>query len=63
VTHIKQGEMGMKKGRFLFMIDVPRQRVEEIEGIIRKHHPDAAAPNRKSRLFHDLPHARLNGPS
>jgi hypothetical protein len=38
---IKQFEEALEKGEFLFMIDVPWQRVEEIEGLIRKHHPDA----------------------
>lgn len=54
----------MRKGQFLFMIDVPWQRVEKSRASSGSTIPmrNAEAPNRKSRLFHDLPHARLNGP-
>lgn len=38
---IKQFEEALEKGEFLFMSDVPRQRVEEIEGLIKRHHSDA----------------------
>lgn len=38
---IQQFEEAIEKGKFLFMIDVPRDRVEEIEALIKKHHPDA----------------------
>jgi hypothetical protein len=38
---IKQFEEAIEKGEFLFMIDVPKGRVEEIEALIKKHHPDA----------------------
>jgi len=38
---IQQFEEAMEKGEFLFMIDVPRDRVEEIEALIKQHHPDA----------------------
>jgi len=38
---IKQFEEAIEKGEFLFMIDVPTDRVEEIDGLIKKHHPDA----------------------
>lgn len=38
---IKQFEEAIEKGEFLFMIDVPGDRIEEIEGLIKKQHPDA----------------------
>lgn len=38
---LKQFEDALEKGEFLFMIDVPKGRVEEIEALIKKHHPDA----------------------
>lgn len=37
---IQQFESAMEKGEFLMMIDVPKDRVEEIEAVIRKHHPE-----------------------
>jgi outer membrane protein TolC len=38
---IQQFEEALEKGEFLMMVDVPRDRVEEIEALVRKHHPDA----------------------
>lgn len=38
---IKQFEEAIEKGAFLFMTDVPTNRVEAIEALIKKHHPDA----------------------
>lgn len=38
---IQQFQDALENGAFLFMIDVPRSRVEEIEGLVKKHHPDA----------------------
>jgi hypothetical protein len=31
----------VEKGEFLMIVDVPRQRVEEIEQLVRSHHPQA----------------------
>jgi hypothetical protein len=38
---IQQFEEALEKGEFLMMVDVPRERVEEIETLVKKHHPDA----------------------
>jgi hypothetical protein len=38
---IQQFEEAIERGEFLFMIDVPKKRVEEIEALIKAHHPDA----------------------
>jgi hypothetical protein len=38
---IQQFEEAIERGEFLFMIDVPKNRVEEIEALIKLHHPDA----------------------
>jgi hypothetical protein len=38
---IQQFEEAIEKGEFLFMVDVPKERVEEIETLIKAHHPDA----------------------
>ncbi len=38
---LKDFEKAIEAGEILMMVDVRRDRVEEIEGLIRKHHPDA----------------------
>jgi hypothetical protein len=38
---IQQYQEALEKGEFLMMVDVPRQRVEEIEQIVKSHHPEA----------------------
>ncbi len=38
---IQQFEEAIEKGEFLFMVDVPKDQVEEIETLITAHHPDA----------------------
>jgi hypothetical protein len=38
---IQQFEGAVERGELLVMVDVPKDRVEEIEEIIRKHHPEA----------------------
>lgn len=38
---IKQFEEAMEKGEFLIMVDVPKNRVEEIKQVVKKHHPEA----------------------
>ena len=38
---IQQFEKAIEKGEFLMMVDVPRLRVEEIELLVKKHHPEA----------------------
>jgi len=40
-SQIKAYEEAIEKGELLVMIDVPRDRVEEIEELIKKHHPEA----------------------
>jgi len=36
----QQFEEAIEKGEFLFMIDVPKDQVEKIEALIKKHHPE-----------------------
>jgi hypothetical protein len=38
---IAQFEEALEKGEFLFMVDVPRARVDEIKALVKSHHPDA----------------------
>jgi hypothetical protein len=47
---IQQFEEAIEKGEFLFMIDVPKDRVEEIEALIKKHHPDAECGGTEPRI-------------
>ena len=37
---IQQFEEAVSKGEFLFITDVPKHRVEEIETLIKSHHPE-----------------------
>lgn len=38
---IKDFEAAIEQGEFLMMVDVPKERVEEIEELVKKHHPEA----------------------
>jgi hypothetical protein len=38
---IQQFAKAIEKGELLMMVDVPRLRVEEIEQLVQKHHPEA----------------------
>lgn len=38
---VKQFEESLEKGEFLFLIDVPKDRIEEVKTLIKKHHPEA----------------------
>jgi hypothetical protein len=40
-TRLRQFEEAIEGGQFLMMIDVPKDRVEEITEMIKKHHPEA----------------------
>ena len=40
-TQIKQFEENLKKGEILFLVDVPKDRVDQIEAMVKRHHPDA----------------------
>jgi len=40
-TRLKQFEDAVNKGEILMMVDVPKARVDEIEEMVKKHHPDA----------------------
>jgi hypothetical protein len=38
---IKDYEAAIEQGELLVMVDVPKDRVEEIEALVKKHHPEA----------------------
>lgn len=40
-TRLKQFEAAVKAGEILVLIDVKRDRVDEIEELVKKHHPEA----------------------
>jgi hypothetical protein len=40
-THIKQFENSIQEGHILVLVDVPKDRVEDIQKSVKKHHSDA----------------------
>jgi hypothetical protein len=40
-SQIKQFEDDIEKGEILFLVDVPKDRVKQIETMVKTHHPDA----------------------
>ena len=38
---LEQFQDAIEYGAFLFMVDVPRERVDEIEALVKRHHPGA----------------------
>lgn len=40
-SRLKSFEAAIERGELLMMIDVPRDRVEEIEAVVMRHHPEA----------------------
>lgn len=40
-THIRQFESAIQAGELLVLVDVPKSRVEEIQKLVKKHHPEA----------------------
>jgi len=40
-THIKQFESAIQEGQILVLVDVPKDRVDDIQNSVKKHHSDA----------------------
>jgi outer membrane receptor protein involved in Fe transport len=40
-SQIKRFEEAIERGELLMMVDVPKERVDEIEEVIKRHHPEA----------------------
>lgn len=40
-TQVREFQSAIEKGEILMLIDVPRDRVDEIQQLVKKHHPDA----------------------
>ncbi len=48
---IEQFQEAVDQGEFLVMVDVPRDRVEEVETIVKKHHPEAECEGTDPHTF------------
>lgn len=48
---IEEFQAAIERGELLLMIDVPRDRVEEIESIVIKHHPEAECEGADPHTF------------
>ena len=40
-SRLKAFEAAIGKGEFLMLVDVPKDRVDEIDALVKQHHPDA----------------------
>jgi hypothetical protein len=40
-SQIEKFEGAIEKGEVLMMVDIPKERVEEIEALVQQHHPEA----------------------
>ena len=40
-SRLKQFEEAIEQGELLMLVDVPKSRVEEIEALVKRHHPEA----------------------
>ncbi|HKK14952.1 MAG TPA: DUF1269 domain-containing protein [Gammaproteobacteria bacterium] len=40
-SRLKRFQGAIEQGQILMLVDIPKQRVEEIEALVKKHHPDA----------------------
>ena len=48
---IEQYEAAVQQGELLLMVDVPRERMEEIETIIMRHHPEVEFEGEEPHTF------------
>lgn len=40
-SRLKQFEDAIEKGQLLLLVDIPRERIEAIKSLVKKHHPEA----------------------
>jgi hypothetical protein len=40
-SRLEKFELAIRSGELLMMVDVPHQRIEETEAVVRRHHPEA----------------------
>lgn len=48
---VEQFQEAIERGELLMLIDVPWDRVEEIEALVRKHHPEAECEGAEPHIF------------
>lgn len=48
---IKDFQDAIEQGQLLMMVDVPRERIDEIENLVRKHHPEAECEGTEPHVF------------
>jgi hypothetical protein len=48
---IEKFQEAMEQGQYLVMVDVPRDRVEAIEGAVKQHHPQAECERDEDHSF------------
>ena len=51
---IQKFDDAIAQGELLMLLDVPKKRVQEIENLIKGHHPDADIDGKINRLLPDL---------
>ncbi|MDA8107202.1 MAG: DUF1269 domain-containing protein [Betaproteobacteria bacterium] len=49
-TRLRRFSNAIEKGALLMMIDVPKARVDEIEKLVKKHHPEAEVEGTEPRI-------------
>ncbi len=49
-TRLKKFEQAINNGEILMLVDVPKDRVEKIEELVKKHHPEADLEGTEPRI-------------
>jgi hypothetical protein len=49
-TRLKQFEVAINAGEILVLVDIKRERIDEIEELVKKHHPEAEIKGAESHL-------------
>jgi len=49
-SQLQAFEEAIRAGQLLMLVDVPRERAEEIRELIRKHHPEAAIEGTEAQV-------------
>ena len=53
-TRIQKFQDAIEKGELLMMVDVPKNRVDEIDDLVKKHHPEAEIEGTDQQFQHFL---------
>lgn len=49
-SRVKSFQAAIEQGEFLLLADVPKERVDEIEEMVKKHHPEADVEGTEPRI-------------